>query len=82
VAQLSAAQVTDDAAASTYAVGHFGWTARFSTLLARGDDLGAPDLDDTWWVSVANARFGSQEEAAAWCSANAVAGCTPRQFGG
>ena len=77
VPQLGAAQVGDDAAASAYAVAHHDFTARFPTLLARGDDVGAPGLDDTWWLSLSAQGFGSRDEAAAWCAANGVT-CTPQ----
>lgn len=80
VPQVGAAPVTDDAAASAYAVAHSAWTTRFPTLLARGDDVGAPDLDDTWWLSLADQPFGSKVEAAAWCSSTGIAGCTPRRI--
>ena len=82
VAQVGAAQVKDDAAATAYAVVHHGFTTRFPTLLARGDDVGAPGLDDSWWLSLADQAFGSSAEAAAWCSASGVAGCTPLQVSG
>jgi hypothetical protein len=83
VPQVGAAQVTDDAVASTYAVGHHGWTTRFPTVLARGDDVGAADLDDTWWLSLVAQPFGSEQEAATWCAANGFTppDCTPRQIG-
>ena len=74
--------VTDDAAASAYAVTHHGLTTRFPTLLARGDDIGVAGLDDTWWVSLTAQRFASQQEAAAWCGSSGVQGCTPRKIGG
>jgi hypothetical protein len=77
VPQLGAVQVGDDAAASAYAVAHHDWTTRFPTLLARGDDLGAPGLDDTWWLSVVDQPFGSGAEATAWCSSTGLTGCTP-----
>src|SRR4051794_1764367 len=82
VPQVGAAQVTDDASASAYAVAHSGWTTKFPTLLARADDVGAADLDDTWWLSLAAQPFGSRQEAAAWCSTNGIAGCTPLRIGG
>ena len=82
VSQIAAAQVGDDAGASAYAVVHHDWTTRFPALLARGDDVGAPGLDDTWWLSLAAQPFGSEAEAAAWCTANGVADCTPRLVGG
>lgn len=81
VPQLGAAEVGDDAAATAYAVVHNGFTARFPTVLARGDDVGAPDLDSSWWLSLAVARFASQDAAAGWCSASGIVGCTPRQVG-
>ena len=77
VPQVAAAQATDDAAASAYAVRHHDATIRSPTLLARGDDVGAPGLDDTWWLSLAAQPFASQAEAAAWCSTNGGPGCTP-----
>jgi hypothetical protein len=82
VAQVGAAQVHDDAAASAFAVAHHGFTSRFPTLLARGDDIGAADLDDTWWLSLAAQPFTSKDEAATWCIASGISGCTPRQVGG
>ena len=82
VAQVGAAQVTDDAAASTYAVAHHDWATKFPLLLARGDDVGAPDVDATWWLSLTARPFGSGDEATAWCSANGLTGCTPRLITG
>ena len=82
VAQVGAAQVTDDAAASAYAVAHHDWTTKFPLLLARGDDVGAPDVDATWWLSLTARPFGSSDEATAWCSANGLTGCTPRLITG
>jgi hypothetical protein len=81
-AQVGAAQVRDDAAASAYAVAHHGFTSRFPTLLVRGEDIGAADLDDSWWLSLAAQAFRSKEEAAAWCSSTGLAGCTPRHVVG
>jgi hypothetical protein len=77
---VAVAQVGDDASASAYAVRHHDWTTRFPTVLARGDDVGAPDLDDTWWLSLVAQPSGSSAEAAAWCAANGLAepDCTPR----
>lgn len=77
VAQVDAAQVGDDAGATAYAVRHHDWSTRFPTLLARGDDVGAPGLDDTWWLSLADQPFGSRAEAAAWCGTHGLATCTP-----
>jgi hypothetical protein len=82
VPQLGAAQVADDAAATAYAVVHHGFTTRYATVLARGDDIRAADLNDTWWLSLADQPFASQAQAAGWCSASGIAGCTPRQIGG
>ncbi|HEY0400896.1 MAG TPA: hypothetical protein VGD09_02690 [Blastococcus sp.] len=84
VPQVAAAQVTDDAAASAYAVRHHDWTARFPTVLTRGDDVGAPGLDDTWWLSLVAQPYGSGAEAAAWCAANGLAerDCSPRLVSG
>jgi hypothetical protein len=56
-------------------------TTRYATVLARGDDTGASDLNDTWWLSLADVKFDSQQAAAAWCSASGIQGCTPRQVG-
>ena len=80
VPQVAVAQATDDAAATAYAVVHHGWTTRFPTLLARGDDV--PGLDDTWWLSIAAQPFASQAEAAAFCATTGQPGCTPLQVGG
>jgi hypothetical protein len=77
VAQVGAAQVGDDAAASAYAVDHRDWTTRLATVLARGDDVGAPGFDDTWWLSLAARSFRSPAEVSAWCTGNGLAGCTP-----
>jgi hypothetical protein len=82
VPQLGAARVTDDAAASAYALAHHDFTTRFPTLLVRGDDIGATDLDDSWWLSLADQPLGSEEEAAGWCSASGLPGCTPRKVSG
>ena len=81
VPQVAAAQVTDDTGASAYSVRHHDVRARFPTVLARGDDVGAPDLDDTWWLSLAQQPFASQQEAAAWCATNNVPDCVPRLVG-
>ncbi|TFV87436.1 hypothetical protein [Blastococcus sp. CT_GayMR16] len=81
VPQVAAAQVDDDAGASAYAVVHHDWTTRFPTVLARGDDVGADDLDDTWWLSLVAQPVGSEAEAAAWCATNSVPNCTPRLIG-
>ena len=81
VPQVAAAQVTDDAGATAFSVVHHDVRSRFPTVLARGDDVGAPDLDDTWWISVVQQPFGSQQEAATWCSANSVPNCAPRLVG-
>ena len=79
VPQVAAAQASDDAGGTAYAAVHNAWATRFPTVLARGDDTGAPDLDDTWWVSLVQQPFASQEEAAAWCTGNGLAApaCTP-----
>lgn len=82
VPQLAAAPVTDDATASAYAVAHNGLTTQFPALLARADDIGASDLGDTWWVSLAAQPFGSQQQAAAWCATSGDANCTPRKVAG
>ena len=84
VPQVAAAQVGDDTGASAYAVGHHDRTTRFPTVLARGNDVGAPDLDDTWWLSLVAQRFGSGAEVAAWCAANGLAepNCSPRLVSG
>jgi len=82
VPQVAAAQATDDAAATAYAVVHHGWTTRFPTLLARADDVDAPGLDDTWWVSIAVQSFRSQAEAAAFCATTGQPGCVPLEIGG
>jgi hypothetical protein len=82
VAQVGAAQVGDDAAATAFAVRHHDWTTRFPTLLARGDDIGVPGLDDSWWLSLAAQQFGSKAEASAWCSTNSPTDCTPRLVSG
>jgi hypothetical protein len=82
VPQVAAAQVTDDTGATAYAVVHHDLRSRFPTVLARGDDVDAIGLDDTWWVSIAVQPYASQAEAATWCSTNGIAGCTPLQVGG
>jgi hypothetical protein len=84
VPQVAAAQVGDDAGASAYAVRHHEWTTRFPTVLARGDDVGGSDVDDTWWLSLVAQPFGSEQEAAAWCAANRLAppDCLPRRISG
>ena len=82
MAQLAAAQATTDEQASAYAVRHRDSSAQFPTLLVRGDDTGGPDVDDTWWITLVNQSFGSQDEVAAWCSSAGLAppGCTPRMI--
>ena len=77
VPQVAAAQASDDAGGTAYAAVHNAWATRFPTVLARGDDIGAPDLDDTWWVSLVQQPFASQEEAAAWCTGNGLARPAP-----
>ena len=79
MAQLAAAQVTDDEQASAYAVRHHDSSARFPTLLVRGDDTGAPDLDDTWWVTLVRQSFGSRAEVEAWCAGAGLAPETARR---
>ncbi|MGY1804987.1 hypothetical protein ACI78T_17030 [Blastococcus sp. SYSU D00922] len=80
--QLAAAQVgDDDAAATAFSARHRDVTNRVPALLARGDDLGG-DLDDTWWVSLAAQRFGSEAEAAQWCSSSGLPECTPLEVSG
>ena len=81
VPQVAAAQVADDAGASAYSVRHHDLRSRFPTALARGDDVGAADLDDTWWLSLVQQPFGSQQEAAAWCTTNNVPDCAARLVG-
>jgi hypothetical protein len=81
VPQLAAAKVGDDTAATAYAVVHHDVSARYPTVLARGDDVGAADLDSSWWLSLAVVRFDSQETAAGWCNASGIPGCTARQIG-
>jgi hypothetical protein len=81
VPQLAAAQVggDDDAGASAFAVRHVDLAGRLPALLVRGDDIGAADLDDTWWLSLGRQAFGSDAEVQAWCTGNGIAECTPRQ---
>jgi hypothetical protein len=80
VPQLAAGQVTDDASASAYAIRHHDRSAQVDALLVRGDDTGAPDLDDTWWVTIARQTFESRVEVENWCAENGLAApdCTPR----
>lgn len=81
MAQLAAAQVSDDdAAASAFAVVHHDRSLALPTLLVRGDDTGAPDLDDTWWLTVARETFGAKVEVENWCAEHGLAapGCVPR----
>jgi hypothetical protein len=80
VAQLAAAQVSDDAGASGFAVVHHDRSAQLPTLLVRGDDTGAPDLDDTWWVTVVRQAFGSKAEVENWCAEHGMTApdCVPR----
>jgi hypothetical protein len=75
--QLSAAQVTDDTA-SAYSAQHATVAAGQPVVLVRGDDVDADDLDDTWWLTLGQLAFGSQEEAAAWCASAGPPGCVPR----
>ena len=84
VPQLAAVQVADDEAATAFSQRHTDWTARVPALLVRGDDTGADGLDDTWWLTLAAQRFGSDAEVAAWCSANGLAApdCVPLQLAG
>jgi hypothetical protein len=79
MAQLTAAQVADDDA-SAYAVRHRDRSVRLPTLLVRGDDTGAPDLDDTWWVTLVRQSFQSRAAVESWCAENGLAppDCTPR----
>jgi hypothetical protein len=84
VPQVAAAQATDDAGGTNYAVVHNEWSTRFPTVLARGDDIGAPDLDGTWWVTLVQQPFASQDEVVAWCAGNGLAApaCAPREVAG
>lgn len=80
--QLAAAQVgEDDAAATAFSARHRDSTALTPALLARGDDVGG-DLDDTWWVSLAAQRFGSEAEVAQWCTSSGLPECTPLRISG
>ncbi|WP_164704654.1 hypothetical protein [Blastococcus litoris] len=80
--QLAAAQVgDDDAAATAFSARHRDSTTRTPALLARGDDVGS-DLDDTWWVSLAAQRFGSEQEAAQWCASSGLPECVPLEVSG
>jgi hypothetical protein len=81
VPQLAAAKVGDDAAATAYALVHHDVSARYPTVLARGDDVGASDLDSSWWLSLAVVAFDSPDAAAGWCNASGIVGCTARQVG-
>ncbi|UOY01829.1 hypothetical protein [Blastococcus sp. PRF04-17] len=76
-AQLAAAEIDDDDAATAFAAQHHQLDSHLPVLLARGDDLGAPELDDETWLTVLDQPFGSRTEAARWCAGNGVAGCTP-----
>lgn len=80
MAQLATAQVADDDAASAFAVVHHDRSAGLPTLLVRGDDTGAPDLDDSWWVTVVAQSFGSMAEVENWCAENGrmPPDCVPR----
>jgi hypothetical protein len=83
--QVAAAQVSDDAGASAYAVLHHDWTTRsrpsspvgttsaHRTATTRGGD-------DTCWLSLIAQPTGSRAEATAWCAANGLAEptCSPR----
>ncbi|SOE03571.1 hypothetical protein [Blastococcus haudaquaticus] len=80
VPQVAAAQVADDPAATAYSTVHRDWTARTPALLVRGDDV--TGLDDSWWLTVAAQGFASEAEVQAWCTANALPGCTPVQVSG
>lgn len=53
-------------------------------LAVRGEDTGAPDLDDTWWVTLVRQSFRSQGEAEAWCATAGLAppDCTPQMISG
>jgi hypothetical protein len=84
VPQLAAAQVPDDEAATAFSQRHRDWTASVPALLVRGDDTGADGLDDTWWLTLAAQRFGSDAEVAAWCTANGLVApdCVPLQLAG
>ena len=82
MAQLAAAQVTNDEQASAYAVRHHDSSAQFPTLLVRGDDTGGPDVDDTWWITLVRQSFDSQAEVEAWCTRAGAraAGLHPRMI--
>ena len=77
VAQLAAAQLTDDAGATAFSAAHEAAAASRPMVLARGDDVGGPDVDDSWWLSLVQQPFGSQAEVEAWCPANGLT-CTAR----
>jgi hypothetical protein len=84
VPQVAAAQASDDVGGTAYAAVHNAWAIRFPAVLARGDDIGATDLDDTWWVTLVQQPFGTEEEVVAWCAGNGLAApaCTPREVAG
>ena len=77
VPQLGAAQIGDDDAASAYAVVHRDWATKFPAVLVRGDDIGAPGIDDTWWLSLAAQPFESADEVTAWCATKGLTSCSP-----
>ncbi|TFV61989.1 UNVERIFIED_ORG: hypothetical protein E4P37_18095 [Bacillus sp. AZ43] len=81
VAQVAAAEVgDDDAAATAFSAAHRDATTRFPAVLARGDDVGI--ADDRTWLTLAGISFADQAAAQAWCTANAVPGCTAQEVSG
>ena len=82
MAQLAGARVTDDEQATAFAVRHAESSARFPILLVRGDDTGAPDLDDTSWLTLVRQSFDSREQVEAWCSRAGLTSpnCAPRMI--
>ncbi|MFD2090476.1 hypothetical protein [Blastococcus deserti] len=73
VARIAAGQVTDETSAAAYAGWHRDLTFRFPVVLVRADDLSLPDMDDSWWLSLAGQPFDTPDAALAWCTAAGVA---------
>jgi hypothetical protein len=82
LAQLAAAQVTDDRAASEFAGAYADLATRLPVLLVRGDDTGAPELDDGTWLTMTRQSFGSQAEVQNWCAeiGRQPEACVPRMI--
>lgn len=80
-ARIAAGQVSDETSAAAYAARHRDLALRFQVVLVRADDLPAPDMDDSWWLTLVSQPFDTPDAAQAWCTAAGFAptDCVPVQ---